>query len=67
MRCSFCIPLEHSEKTVLKQYPLGTPLENGTLFAKWDSFFLNPFGTGGTYMYQQRAKNSDFSDFDDTR
>ena len=25
----------------------------------------NPFGTGGTCMYQQRAKNSNFSDFDD--
>ncbi len=29
------------KKTVLKQYPLGTTLENGTLFAKWHSFFLN--------------------------
>ena len=29
------------EKTVLKQYPLGTTLENGTVFAKWHSFFLN--------------------------
>ncbi len=29
------------KKTVLKQYPLGTTLENGTTFAKWHSFFLN--------------------------
>ena len=29
------------KKTVLKQYPFGTILENGTLFGKWYSFFLN--------------------------
>ncbi len=26
---------------------------------------VNPYMPVGTYMYRQRAKNSDFSDFDD--
>ena len=29
------------KKMVLKEYPLGTILENGTLLVKWHSFFLH--------------------------
>ncbi len=39
--CQASDPLHSGKKTVLKQHPLGTTLENGTLFAMWH-YFLPP-------------------------
>ena len=52
----------------LGQWPLIFSMADfwWALFEQSVGWYINPFGTGGTYMYQQRAKNSNFSDFDDT-